>query len=89
VAGFLSRPTVRYLGKISFGLYVYHRLWLNLGAEFFPERADSPLAFAQLMLCILAALALTSATAMLSYRFLERPFLKLKNDIAIVQSRPL
>lgn len=53
-----------YLGKISFGLYVFHAAALKL----FP--------FAP------TALAVTIVVAAISYRFLELPFLKLKEKFA-------
>jgi peptidoglycan/LPS O-acetylase OafA/YrhL len=53
-----------YLGKISFGLYVFHAAVLKF-VPFAP-----------------AALLLTIAVAALSYRFLETPFLRLKEKFA-------
>jgi peptidoglycan/LPS O-acetylase OafA/YrhL len=70
------RP-VTYLGQISYGLYVYHLLTLDIakvgllhftGACPFWQRGA-------------IALPLTVGLAVLSYRFLESPFLKLKGQV--------
>jgi peptidoglycan/LPS O-acetylase OafA/YrhL len=58
-----------YLGKISYGLYVFHAAAIRV--------APSPL----------LALPLTIAIAALSYRYLEAPFLRLKDRFARVTTR--
>jgi peptidoglycan/LPS O-acetylase OafA/YrhL len=96
-----SNPTIWpksiiYLGKISFGLYVYHVLvydgvtaaakWVGLGIRTGPNHSIINL----LISCgvILPATLLgTIAIASLSYRFLERPFLLMKDRFAFVHSR--
>jgi peptidoglycan/LPS O-acetylase OafA/YrhL len=72
-----------YLGRISFGLYVYHQLALYLVSlatsklGFHPSTLKtSPIAF-----------ALTVAIAAASYRYFELPFLKLKNRLATVDTQ--
>ena len=75
-----------YLGKISFGLYAFHYLLLEIvsplvhavlpGLRRFPISA--PL-----------SLVLTIACAALSYRFLETPALRLKEKFTFVHSRPV
>jgi peptidoglycan/LPS O-acetylase OafA/YrhL len=74
-----------YLGKISYGLYVYHALGNVLSNMLIPVHT----AFVQLALRPFAALAVTIFLAALSYRFLETPFLKLKGRFAHVESRPV
>jgi peptidoglycan/LPS O-acetylase OafA/YrhL len=74
------RPLV-YLGKISYGLYVYHKLALTMagliiGKDRFP-------------VFWMAGLAITITLAPLSYRFLESPFLHLKERFAVIASRPV
>jgi peptidoglycan/LPS O-acetylase OafA/YrhL len=85
-----------YLGKISFGLYVFHEVAFLLvdeaqkhAAAFVPSlRIWSP----QYTSCTLAAnkiiaLGVTVLFATLSYRFWESPFLRLKKRFTWIQSR--
>ncbi len=70
-----------YMGKISYGLYVFHKpviYFLALEAKPLPA-----------LLRKLLALAITSLLAWLSYRFFETPFLRLKERFEIVRSRPV
>jgi len=77
---FLKLKPLVYLGKISFGLYVFHQLAIY----FSPRLAIPGMPFGRSM----AAFALTVVLAALSYRFLELPFLRLKDRFAHIQSRP-
>jgi peptidoglycan/LPS O-acetylase OafA/YrhL len=81
---FLRNSTLLYLGKISYGLYVLHEF-----AHFCAIRlvhASTPgMVVAQSMV----GLALTIVLAAASYRWLESPFLRLKERFAHVQSRPV
>jgi peptidoglycan/LPS O-acetylase OafA/YrhL len=83
-----------YLGRISYGLYIFHALLFHLcfdaGEHWLPRRwlalhlPPSVLPLVGTML----VLALTIAFAALSYRYFERPFLKLKERFTLVPSRP-
>lgn len=73
---------LRYLGRISYGLYVFHLMFV-LG--FGVGSAHEPMARLARML---AALLATIALAALSYQLLEKPFLRLKERFAHVRSRP-
>jgi peptidoglycan/LPS O-acetylase OafA/YrhL len=80
-----SAPIV-YLGRISFGLYVYHELLLKVGVELFPGYNTS---FTQMAAYWLFGLAGTIPLAAASYRWLELPFLRLKRRrFTVVDSRP-
>ncbi|HEY4362213.1 MAG TPA: acyltransferase [Bryobacteraceae bacterium] len=70
-----------FLGKISFGTYVLHRAVLTLFAVPFAPRAVLPGAAAK-------AFLLTILLALISYRYLESPFLRLKEKFTLVRSRP-
>jgi peptidoglycan/LPS O-acetylase OafA/YrhL len=77
-----------FLGKISYGLYVFHLLGLRLPYTLSARLHGSPkIAAALLTLRIPLALALTVAIACLSYRFFETPFLRMKERFTFVQSR--
>ena len=79
---------VIYLGKISYGLYLFHEPFIYLilvTSDIWPRMAyfqhhkeiAVPLIF-----------ALTVATAALSYHFFERPILKFKERFETVKTRP-
>jgi peptidoglycan/LPS O-acetylase OafA/YrhL len=74
-----------YLGKISYGLYVYHALGNVLSGYILRVHSN----FLQLALRPVAALAITILLGAASYAFLETPFLKLKQRFAHIQSRPV
>jgi peptidoglycan/LPS O-acetylase OafA/YrhL len=78
----LGFAPVRYLGRISYGIYVYH-----LAAIFAAIKLLELLRISEPILGFGAALIITIAVASLSYHTLERPFLRLKARFAVVQSR--
>ncbi|HWA08479.1 MAG TPA: acyltransferase [Opitutaceae bacterium] len=71
----LVRP-LAYLGRISYGLYVFHTLALAI-----THRLPGPP-----LLALGAAFSLTILLAALSFHFFESPFLRLKRRFAVVQS---
>lgn len=83
-----------YFGRISYGLYIFHSLifyfvfekaghWLNAGTA----RMHLPAAITPSIGTALVLL-LTLASAHLSYKFFERPFLRIKERFAFIRSRP-
>ena len=88
-AGRIQRPLI-YLGKISYGLYVYHIIWLDLSRDLLGRLSHGRLAPLTFHLSAMAlALPATIATATLSYRYLESPFLRFKKRFTLVSSRPV
>jgi len=73
---FLELPWLRYLGKISYGMYVYHLAVIWFVHRFVEARWQNPIAF---WLNVLLALSITIVVASLSYHLLERPILDLKD----------
>jgi peptidoglycan/LPS O-acetylase OafA/YrhL len=80
-----------YLGRISYGLYVFHWLFIELffvsphiqGAEYVaPQNSVAEFAAKSLL-----ALAATVGAALLSYQYFELPFLKFKKRFTWVPSR--
>lgn len=71
---FLSLGPLRYIGRISYGLYLYHMLVLFLMglAQYQVEKTGTTFTRA------MTALFVTFAVAGLSYRYLESPLLRLK-----------
>ena len=70
-----------YLGRISFGLYVFHAPVYLLSERYLPHLRFAVI-FAGDLLIVVAA-------ASLSYRYLETPFLRLKERFEVVKSRPI
>ena len=94
----IKHPLMRFLtyaGKISYGLYVYHGLALTLTLLFCSAitlRSPADSQFVQLQRQSAGAaisFALTLAMAAASYKWLETPFLKLKERFAVIASRPV
>ena len=77
----MARPFI-YLGRISYGLYVFHAMFVLL---FEVPSTRAPLAR---VTRAAAALLATIILAAASYHFFERPFLRLKENFAHVKSRP-
>lgn len=71
---FLKNPVLLYLGKISYGLYAFHLLALQLSARLFAEYHH---AFSW-TLSLLFALGITFLLAIASFRWIESPFLRWK-----------
>jgi peptidoglycan/LPS O-acetylase OafA/YrhL len=70
LAPLLQCRPARYLGAVSYGLYLLHMLALNVVRRALPGLAP--------LLLLAATLALTLVLAALSQRFLEQPALRLK-----------
>jgi len=71
---FLKYSWLVYLGKISYGLYAYHFLGLQL-SHYLLTRYHHAHSWTLSWLC---SLAITFSLAMVSFRWLESPFLRLK-----------
>ena len=88
-AGRLQRPLI-YLGKISYGLYVFHIVWLTFAGHLMRRvHVIEPGSLSSDLSVMAVALPATVVTAMLSYRYLESPFLRLKKRFTVVSSRPV
>jgi peptidoglycan/LPS O-acetylase OafA/YrhL len=83
---FVPKP-VAYLGKISYGLYLFHAISLAL-VRSAVSRFELGVWITNIPF-VAISLALTIAVSHLSYQYLEKPFLKLKERFTIVKSRPI
>jgi peptidoglycan/LPS O-acetylase OafA/YrhL len=76
VGYFTRNKYVQYIGTISYGIYLFHMpvpfLLRSIGKKYFPVSQLPPVLF--LFICLI----ITFSLAVLSYKFIERPFLKLK-----------
>ena len=78
---------VVYLGRISYGLYVYHEFAPYILSKLLIGHlasVDSPV----FLLKGVLSLGLTILMAAISYRFFETPFLRLKRRHAVIDSQP-
>jgi peptidoglycan/LPS O-acetylase OafA/YrhL len=83
---FLSKTVFVYLGKRSYGLYLYHFFGIDLAnwalgfmpGLLFPDAVSFAL-----------SLVFTVIISIVSYRVVERPFLELKKRFEVVASRPV
>ena len=80
-----SNRVLIYLGRISYGLYVFHVLGLLISDHVVPNQSVNLLRYS---LRVGVALAATILMAAVSYRWLETPFLSLKQRFTHVLSRP-
>ena len=80
-----ANPVLVYLGRISYGLYVFHVLGLLISDYTVHDQTASLFRYS---LRVVVALAATIAMAAVSYRWLETPFLSLKQRFTHVLSRP-
>jgi peptidoglycan/LPS O-acetylase OafA/YrhL len=78
------RPLVR-LGKISFGLYVFHLPIIYLLVGISGETPSGPRYVMNFVIVLLA----TIAVAEISYRYFETPFLRLKDKKSKLITRPI
>jgi peptidoglycan/LPS O-acetylase OafA/YrhL len=88
---FLNLPLLRFLGKISYGLYIYHwpiyMLFYSAVKSYLQIYLPDSIAFVQILAsCIITLLA--AAVSVASYLFIEKRFLKLKTYFNGTTSTP-
>ena len=81
----LRHPLLDYLGRISYGLYMMHGIAIVVALRVGNWWLDSA-SPAHHALMYPLALALSIAMSAASYRFLEKPFLKVKKRFARIPS---
>lgn len=86
VASLLSWSTFRYLGKISYGIYVYHILCIALAANLVFQTGLSGTEQGRVLVLGIGFI-LTVCVSAVSYELLEKPFLKMKARYTRVVSR--
>lgn len=81
--GLIPRPLL-YLGKISYGLYVFHTTVLALTMRWLPRLPYEAVWAAAVYVIVLPV---TISIAALSYKYFELPFLRLKAKFEFVKTR--
>jgi peptidoglycan/LPS O-acetylase OafA/YrhL len=76
----LENPVLDYLGKISYGLYMYHTIAVVISVKIAMNLNQSN------WISYPLTLILTIIMAGLSYQYFEKPFLRLKDKFAVVKS---
>lgn len=82
----LENKVFDFLGKISFGMYVYHPLIIFFTGRYLSERINSTNSVVRYLVIFCVIIGLTILIAWLSYTFFEKKFLKLKLKFALVPS---
>ena len=82
---FAPRPLI-FLGKISYGLYIYHQMCIRISGHILGNRMKSYFGYS---MHIVLSLTITVVVAALSYRWIETPFLRLKQRFTRIESRPV
>lgn len=85
---FLSLSGFRYLGKISFGIYIYHMLCIAIGSNLVIAAGIESGGWYNLTTWSVS-LVLTIALSAASYRYFESSFLRLKTRYSTITSRPV
>jgi peptidoglycan/LPS O-acetylase OafA/YrhL len=80
----LRLPPLQYLGKISYGLYVYHQMCVWVVDHLLKGLSG----VLHSLLRVVLALTMTIAVSAASYAFIEKRFLDLKRRFTHVASRP-
>lgn len=82
----LEQPILRYLGKISYGIYMYHFISIRLVLYILEQGGYHTNTLAMNIWLYIGTYAITLLLAMVSYRFFETPFLKWKEKFTVVSS---
>jgi peptidoglycan/LPS O-acetylase OafA/YrhL len=83
----LEHRALMYCGKISYGIYMYHLVAITVAAKATSlfVGTSAPVALIDAVFYGLA-LGLTIGVAALSYRLLEKPFLRFKDSFTVIRS---
>ena len=79
---FFNNRMIRYLGRISFGLYIFHYgILLHVNYFFLQQHPEIAIAWS-----LPVALAITVLFAILSYEWLEKPWLRRKQKFTVIRN---
>ncbi len=89
LSNLMRNPITGYLGKISYGLYVYHLLGVNIAYSIANRFVDPQRLLFHPASVLFLAFLITTLLSAVSYQILERPFLRMKDRFTIIKSRPV
>ena len=78
-----------YLGKISYGLYVYHIACLKITSSIVDPFVSPTRLFVYPVVFLPTALLITILISSISYEFFEKKFLRMKDRFTLIYSRPI
>ena len=78
----INNKIINYLGSISFGLYVYHIVFIHCVFQFFAHQNILLDDWHSVSMLIIITLGGSILISMLSFHFFEKPFLKLRDIIS-------
>jgi peptidoglycan/LPS O-acetylase OafA/YrhL len=77
----LTHPILNYLGRISYGLYVYHMVVINFVYQYLINKGILLAEWKILISFIFITLSATILISILSFHFFEKPFLSLREQL--------
>jgi len=81
----LENRLLNFLGKYSYGIYIYHPFFIYLFSILGIFRSVEN-EFIRMCLVFLSVILFTIATAFISYQLIEKRFIKLKDNFSIIHS---
>jgi peptidoglycan/LPS O-acetylase OafA/YrhL len=82
----LNNPIFDYLGKISYGIYMYHNIFVVLTIKFLSQYNVAGNSFTYLLLSIILTFGFTILFSAISYELFEKYFIKKKSRYMIIKS---
>jgi peptidoglycan/LPS O-acetylase OafA/YrhL len=89
ISSWMNNKVLGHLGKISYGLYVFHFACLFWSKTLISQFVSPERLVVYPVVVLVCSLALTIVISLLSYQFLEKPFLRLKARFTFVESRAI
>ena len=88
---FVRSRTIGYLGKISYGLYIFHVTGNIIAAQILMNVLGISLErlASSRIITFAIGLLLTILLSSFSYHWLEKPFLRMKEKFSLITSRPM
>ena len=78
---FLENPTIRYLGEISYGIYVWHYLAIGFVISVLLKSGFNESSFGFFSALFLGSIFLTILVSVISFELLERPINRLRKHV--------